>query len=155
MAFFAYISGHAIFSGYLNIIHLPGSGEMAIYCAALVGGCLGFLWVNAYPAQVFMGDTGALAIGAGLAAVAVLLKKEIFLLMLAGVPVMEVASVMIQRYYFKYTKKRYGEGRRVFLISPLHHHFEKSGIFEAKVTVRFWIIGILFLFLTLTSIKVR
>ncbi len=151
----AYITGHAIYSSYLNIIYLPGSGEIAVYCAALVGAALGFLWVNAHPAQVIMGDTGALALGAGLATVAILIKKELFLLMLGGIPVAEVASVMIQRYYFKYTRMRFGEGRRVFRMAPLHHHFELKGWPESQVVVRFWIIGILLLFLTMTTFKVR
>lgn len=155
MGVIAYFTGNAIYSNYLNIIYLPGSGEIAVYCAALVGAALGFLWVNAHPAQVIMGDTGALALGAGLATVAILLKKELFLLMLGGIPVAEVASVMIQRYYFKFTRIRYGEGRRVFKMAPLHHHFELKGWPESQVVVRFWIIGILLLFLTMTTFKVR
>jgi len=155
MGVIAYVTGHAIYSSYLNIIFLPGSGEIAIYCAALVGAALGFLWVNAHPAQVIMGDTGALALGAGLATVAILIKKELFLLMLGGIPVAEVASVMIQRYYFKFTRKRFGEGRRIFRMAPLHHHFELKGWPESQVVVRFWIIGILLLFLTMTTFKVR
>lgn len=155
MAIIAYITGHAVFSGYLNIMYLPGSGEIAVYCAALVGAALGFLWVNAHPAQVIMGDTGALALGAGLATVAILIKKELFLLMLGGIPVAEVASVMMQRYYFKFTRKKFGEGRRIFRMAPLHHHFELKGWPESQVVVRFWIIGILLLFLTMTTFKVR
>lgn len=155
MGLIAYITGNAIYSNYLSIVFLPGSGELAVYCSALLGAALGFLWVNAHPAQVIMGDTGALALGAGLAAVAILIKKELFLLMLGGIPVAEVASVMIQRYYFKFTRIRYGEGRRVFRMAPLHHHFELKGWPESQVVVRFWIIGILLLFLTMTTFKVR
>jgi len=155
LAVIAYVTGHALFSQYLNIIHLPGSGEVAVYCAALVGAALGFLWFNGKPAEIYMGDTGALALGAGLAAVAVVIKKELILLMLGGIPVAEAASVMLQRYYFKYTKKRFGEGRRIFRMAPIHHHFELLGWDESKVVVRFWIIGVLLLFLTMTTFKVR
>ncbi|MCF7810046.1 phospho-N-acetylmuramoyl-pentapeptide-transferase [bacterium] len=154
-AILAYISGHAVFSGYLNIFFLPGSGEIAVYCAAIIGAALGFLWFNAYPAQIFMGDTGALALGAGLGACAILIKKELFLLMLGGVLVVEALSVIIQRYYFKYTRKRFGEGRRFFRMAPIHHHFELLGWPESRVVVRIWIVGILLLFLTMTSFKVR
>jgi len=154
-AVLAYVTGHSIFSHYLNISYLPGSGEIAVYCAALVGAALGFLWFNAPPAQIFQGDTGALALGAGVATVSILIKKEIFLLMLGGVLVAEVLSVIVQRYYFKYTRKRYGTGRRILLCAPAHHHFELKGWSESQVVVRFWIIGILLLFLTMTSFKVR
>ncbi|MBM3329747.1 MAG: phospho-N-acetylmuramoyl-pentapeptide-transferase [Calditrichaeota bacterium] len=154
-AVLAYVSGHAVFSNYLNIIYLPGSGEIAVYCAAMIGAALGFLWWNAKPAQVFMGDTGALALGAGLATVAILIKKELFLIMLGGVLVAEVLSVIVQRYYFKYTRKRTGTGVRFFKMAPIHHHFELAGWPEQQVVVRFWIIGILLLFLTITSFKVR
>lgn len=155
LAGISYVTGHAVFSDYLNIIYLPGSGELTVYCAALIGAALGFLWFNAKPASVIMGDTGALALGAGLAAVAILIKKELFLLMLGGVPVAEVLSVMIQRYYFKFSRRRFGEGRRVFKMAPIHHHFELLGWPEQQVVVRFWIIGILLLFLTITTFKVR
>jgi len=151
----SYVTGHAVFSQYLNIIYLPGSGEITVYCAALIGAALGFLWFNAPPAKVYMGDTGALALGAGLATTAVLIKKELFLVMLGGIPVAEALSVLIQRYWFKYTRKRYGQGRRVFKMAPLHHHFELLGWPESLVVVRFWIIGILLLFVTMTSFKVR
>jgi phospho-N-acetylmuramoyl-pentapeptide-transferase len=154
-AVLAYISGHAVFSDYLNIFFLPGSGEIAVYCAAIIGAALGFLWFNAYPAQIFMGDTGALALGAGLASCAILIKKELFLLMLGGVLVIEALSVIIQRYYFKYTRLRFGEGRRFFRMAPVHHHFELLGWPESRVVVRIWIVGILLLFLTMTSFKVR
>lgn len=155
LAGLAYVTGHAIFARYLNIIFLPGSGEISIYCAALMGASLGFLWFNVTPAQVYMGDTGALSLGAGIATSAILIKKELFLFLLGGVLVAEVASVLIQRYWFKWTRKRYGEGRRVFRMAPLHHHFELGGWSEPQVVVRFWIVGILLLFLTMTSFKVR
>ncbi|MFC2150498.1 phospho-N-acetylmuramoyl-pentapeptide-transferase [Calditrichota bacterium] len=155
LAILAYITGHAVFSDYLNIIFLPGSGEIAVYCAALVGASLGFLWFNAPPAKIYMGDTGSLALGAGLGVVAILIKKELFLLILGGVPVVETMSVMIQRYWFKYTRMKTGEGKRVFKMAPIHHHFELRGWSESQVVIRFWIIGILLLFLTMTSFKVR
>ncbi len=154
-AVLSYVTGHAVFSGYLNIIFLPGSGEITVYCAAMVGAALGFLWFNAYPAQIFMGDTGALALGAGLGACAILIKKELFLLMLGGILVIEALSVIIQRYYFKYTKAQFGEGKRLFRMAPIHHHFELLGWPESRVVVRIWIVGILLLFLTMTSFKVR
>lgn len=154
-ALLSYVTGHAVFAGYLNIIFLPGSGEITVYCAAMIGAALGFLWFNAYPAQIFMGDTGALALGAGLGTSAILIKKELFLLMLGGVLVIEALSVIIQRYWFKYTKRRYGEGKRVFRMAPIHHHFELLGWPESRVVVRIWIIGIMLLFLTMTSFKVR
>ncbi len=155
LAVLAYISGHAVFSDYLNIIFLPGSGEIAVYCAALVGAALGFLWYNAPPARIYMGDTGALALGAGLGTVAILIKKELFLVILGGIPVIETLSVLIQRYWFKYTRKKYGEGRRIFKMAPIHHHFELLGWSESQVVIRFWIIAVLLLFLTMTSFKVR
>ncbi len=155
LAGISYVTGHAIFSDYLNIIYLPGSGEVTVFCAALLGAALGFMWFNAPPAQVYMGDTGALALGAGIAAVAIVIKKELFLVMLGGVPVAEALSVMIQRYYFKYTRKKFGQGRRVFRMAPIHHHFEMLGWPESQVVIRFWIIGILLLFLTMTTFKVR
>ncbi|HHE46804.1 MAG TPA: phospho-N-acetylmuramoyl-pentapeptide-transferase [Bacteroidetes bacterium] len=154
-AVLSYVTGHALFSRYLNIIFLPGSGEIAVYCAAMIGAALGFLWFNAYPAQIFMGDTGALALGAGLGTVAILTKKELFLLMLGGVLVIEALSVILQRYWFKYTRRRNGTGRRLFRMAPLHHHFELLGWPESRVVVRIWIVGILLLFLTMTSFKVR
>lgn len=154
-ALLSYVTGHAVFSSYLNIIFLPGSGEITVYCAAMVGAALGFLWFNAYPAQIFMGDTGALALGAGLGACAILIKKELFLLMLGGILVIEALSVIMQRYYFKYTKTQFGEGKRLFRMAPIHHHFELLGWPESRVVVRIWIVGILLLFLTMTSFKVR
>ncbi|GAB4376878.1 MAG: phospho-N-acetylmuramoyl-pentapeptide-transferase [Calditrichia bacterium] len=151
----AYVSGHVKFSDYLNIIYLPGSGELTVYCMALVGASMGFLWYNCYPAEIFMGDTGALALGSTLGALAVLIKKEILLVLIGGVFVAEALSVIIQTSYFKYTRKKYGEGRRIFKMAPIHHHFELKGWHEAKVVTRFWIIGILLALLTLTTFKVR
>jgi len=155
LAILAYISGNAIFSDYLNIIYLPGSGELVVYCTSILGASLGFLWYNAPPAKIYMGDTGSLALGAGIAAVSILIKKELFLLMLGGILVAESLSVISQRYYFKYTRKRTGTGKRLFRMAPIHHHFELMGWKETTIVVRFWIIGLLLLFLTLTSLKVR
>jgi len=151
----SYVTGHVKFSDYLNIIYLPGSGELTVYCMAVVGAAMGFLWYNAYPAQVFMGDTGALALGATLGAAAVLIKKEILLILIGGVFVAEALSVIIQTTYFKYTRKKYGTGKRIFRMAPIHHHFELQGWHEAKVVVRFWIIGILLALLSLTTFKVQ
>lgn len=151
----AYISGRADFSQYLNIFYLPGAGELTVYCAALIGAILGFLWFNARPAEVFMGDTGSLAMGAALGALAVLLRKEFLLPFAAAVFIIESISVIIQVRYFQYTKKKYGEGRRVFKMAPLHHHFELKGWDENKIVIRFWILGILFAMLTLTTFKIR
>lgn len=151
----SYVSGNVNFSDYLNIIYLPGSGELTVYCFAIVGASVGFLWYNAYPAQVFMGDTGALALGSTLGTLAVLLKKEILLILIGGVFVAETVSVILQTTYFKYTKKKFGEGRRIFKMAPLHHHFELLGWHESKVVTRLWIIGILLALLSLTTFKVR
>jgi len=151
----AYISGNVNFSNYLNIIYLPGSGELTVYCMAIFGAAIGFLWYNTYPAQVFMGDTGSLALGSALGAVAILLKKELLLLIIGGVFVLEVLSVIIQTTYFKYTRKKYGEGRRIFNMAPLHHHFELKGWHESKVVVRFLIVGILLALLSLTTFKTQ
>jgi len=155
LAIIAYVSGHAEWSKYLTIPFLKGNGELAIYCAALVGAALGFLWFNSYPAQVFMGDTGSLALGGVIGAMCVLLKKELLLPTLGGVFLMETLSVIIQRTYFKYTKKKYGEGRRVFKMAPIHHHFELLGWPEPKIVTRFYIIAILFMILSLATFKVR
>jgi len=151
----AYISGNVNFSNYLNIIYLPGSGELTVYCMAIFGAAIGFLWYNTYPAQVFMGDTGSLALGSALGAAAILLKKELLLLIIGGVFVIEVLSVIIQTTYFKYTRKKYGEGRRIFNMAPLHHHFELKGWHESKVVVRFLIVGILLALLSLTTFKTQ
>ncbi|MBW3468882.1 phospho-N-acetylmuramoyl-pentapeptide-transferase [Arthrospiribacter ruber] len=155
IAIFAYISGNAIFSQYLNVFFIPNSGELVIFCAAFVGACVGFLWYNAYPAQVFMGDTGSLMLGGVIAVLSLTLRKELLIPVLCGVFVIENVSVILQVGYFKYTKKKYGEGRRIFLMSPLHHHYQKKNIHESKIVVRFWIIGILLAIITLATLKLR
>ncbi|MBI4811549.1 MAG: phospho-N-acetylmuramoyl-pentapeptide-transferase [Ignavibacteriales bacterium] len=155
LAVISYVSGRADLSQYLTIPFLRGNGELSIYCAALVGASLGFLWFNAYPAQVFMGDTGSLALGGVIGALCVLIKKELLLPTLGGVFLMEVVSVIIQRTYFKYTKRRYGEGRRVFKMAPLHHHFEMLGWPEPKIVTRFYIVAILLMILSLATFKIR
>jgi phospho-N-acetylmuramoyl-pentapeptide-transferase len=155
LAVIAYISGHAEFSQYLTIPFLRGNGELAVYLAALVGASLGFLWYNSYPAQVFMGDTGSLALGGAIGAVFVLIKKELLLPTLGGIFLIETLSVIIQRGYFKYTKKKYGAGRRVFLMAPLHHHFELKGWPEPKIVTRFYIAAIILMILSLATFKVR
>jgi phospho-N-acetylmuramoyl-pentapeptide-transferase len=151
----SYVTGNILYSDYLNIIYLPGSGELTVYCLTIVGAAMGFLWYNTHPAEIFMGDTGSLALGSTLGAVAVLIKKEILLLLIGGIFVAETLSVIIQTSYFKYTRKKYGEGKRVFKMAPLHHHFELKGWPESKVVVRFWIMGILLALLTLATFKVR
>ncbi len=151
----SYVSGNAILSEYLTIPYLRGNGELAVYCAALVGAALGFLWFNAYPAQVFMGDTGSLALGGAVGGLCILIKKELLLPTLGGVFLAEAASVIIQRYYFKYTKRKYGEGRRFFRMAPVHHHFELLGWPEPKIVTRFYIIAILLMIVSLATFKVR
>ena len=151
----AYATGRLDYSDYLNIIYLPGTGELFIFCLALIGACIGFLWFNANPAKVFLGDTGSLAVGAALGTLAVLLKKEILLFMIGGVFVAESLSVMLQVYYFRYTKKENGVGKRIFRMAPLHHHFELMGWPENHVVVRFWIIGILLALISLTTFKIQ
>ncbi len=155
IAIFAYLSGNAIFSQYLNIMYIPNSGELVIFTAAFIGACVGFLWYNSYPAQVFMGDTGSLMLGGVIAVLALTLRKELLIPILCGIFLIENLSVMIQVGYFKYTKKKYGEGRRVFLMSPLHHHYQKKGIHESKIVTRFWIVGILLAVITLATLKLR
>lgn len=155
IAIFAYISGNAIFSQYLNIMYIPNSGELVIFASAFIGACVGFLWYNAYPAQVFMGDTGSLMLGGVIAVLALTLRKELLLPLMCGIFLLETTSVMIQVSYFKYTKKKYGEGRRVFLMSPIHHHYQKKNIPEAKIVTRFWIVGILLAVITLATLKLR
>ncbi|KYG72513.1 phospho-N-acetylmuramoyl-pentapeptide-transferase [Roseivirga echinicomitans] len=155
LAIFAYISGNAIFSDYLNVMFIPNSGELVIFCTAFVGACVGFLWYNSYPAQVFMGDTGSLSLGGIIAVLALVLRKELLIPVLCGIFVIENLSVIIQVSYFKYTKRKYGEGRRVFLMSPLHHHYQKKAMPEAKIVTRFWIIGILLAIITLATLKLR
>ena len=155
LGIFAYVSGRVDFSGFLNIMYLPGSGELTIFAASLVGGCLGFLWYNSHPATVFMGDTGSLAIGGAIGALALMIHKELLLPIICGVFVVETLSVIIQTTYFKYTKRKYGEGKRVYLMTPIHHHFEKKGWPESKIVVRFWIIAILLGIISLLTLKLR
>jgi phospho-N-acetylmuramoyl-pentapeptide-transferase len=155
LAIISYVSGNAIFANYLNIIFLPGSGELTVFVAALIGASLGFLWFNFYPAQVFMGDTGSLALGGAFGILAVLIKKELLIPILGGIFFLETVSVIIQRVYFKYTKRKYGEGRRVFKMAPIHHHFEMAGWPEPKIVVRFYIIAIILAIISLTSFKIR
>ncbi|MCF8254706.1 MAG: phospho-N-acetylmuramoyl-pentapeptide-transferase [Bacteroidia bacterium] len=155
LGIFAYISGNIIFSKYLNIMYIPHLEEMVIFSGALVGACVGFLWYNAYPAQVFMGDTGSLALGGIIAAFSIMVRKELLIPILCGIFLVENLSVMIQVSYFKYTRKKYGEGRRIFLMSPLHHHYQKQGFHESKIVTRFWIIGILLAIVTIITLKVR
>jgi phospho-N-acetylmuramoyl-pentapeptide-transferase len=151
----AYVSGNAIFAKYLNIMYIPNSGELVIFCAAFVGACIGFLWYNSFPAQVFMGDTGSLALGGIIAVLAIIVRKELLIPVLCGIFLVENLSVVMQVAYFKYTKKRYGEGRRIFKMSPLHHHYQKVGYHESKIVIRFWIIGILLAIITLATLKLR
>lgn len=151
----AYMSGNIISSNYIGILYLPGNGELAIYCTAIAGAALGFLWYNSYPAQVFMGDTGSLALGGAVATLSILVKKELLLPILGGIFFAETISVILQRYYFKYTKKKYGEGRRIFKMAPIHHHFEMKGIPEPKIVTRFYLIAILLAILTLATFKIR
>lgn len=155
LAILAYLSGRIDFSNYLNIMYIPNLGELVIFCTAFVGACLGFLWYNAYPAQVFMGDTGSLTLGGIIAVLALAVRKELLIPILCGIFLIENLSVMLQVSYFKYTKKKYGEGRRIFLMSPLHHHYQKKNIPEAKIVTRFWIVGILLAIITLATLKLR
>jgi len=155
IAILAYVSGRVDFSEYLNIMYIPNLGELVIFCTAFVGACLGFLWYNAYPAQVFMGDTGSLSLGGIIAVLAIAIRKELLIPILCGIFVIENLSVIIQVGYFKYTKKKYGEGRRVFKMSPLHHHYQKLDMPESKIVARFWIIGILLAVMTLATLKLR
>lgn len=155
LAIFAYISGRIDFSSYLNIMYIPNLSELVIFCTAFVGACLGFLWYNAYPAQVFMGDTGSLSLGGIIAVLALAVRKELILPLLCGVFLIENLSVIMQVSYFKYTKKKYGEGRRIFKMSPLHHHYQKMEIHESKIVTRFWIVGILMAILSLATLKLR
>ncbi|HEY0262161.1 MAG TPA: phospho-N-acetylmuramoyl-pentapeptide-transferase, partial [Chitinophagales bacterium] len=152
---FAYVSGNIIFADYLNIMYIPNVGELAIFIAAFIGACVGFLWYNAYPAEVFMGDTGSLAIGGIIATLAFAVRKELLIPVMCGIFLVENLSVMMQVSYFKYTKKKFGEGRRIFLMSPLHHHFQKLGMHESKIVSRFWIVGILLAVLSIITLKIR
>jgi phospho-N-acetylmuramoyl-pentapeptide-transferase len=155
LSIFCYLSGNIIFSDYLNILYIPNSGELVIYSFAFVGASIGFIWYNSYPAQVFMGDTGSLSIGAIIAVLAIIIKKELLLPILCGVFLIENLSVVIQVFYFKMTKNKSGEGKRIFLMAPLHHHYQKKGIHETKIVARFWMIGILLAILTLATLKLR
>lgn len=155
LAILAYVSSNVIFSNYLDIMYIPGSGELVIFCSAFVGACIGFLWYNAYPAQVFMGDTGSLSLGAIIAVLALTIRKELLIPVLCGIFLIENISVILQVSYFKYTRKKYGEGRRIFLMAPLHHHYQKKNLHEAKIVSRFWTIGILLAIITLATLKLR
>ena len=151
----AYVSGNTVFANYLNIMYIPNTGELVVFIAAYVGACVGFLWYNAYPAQVFMGDTGSLALGGIIASFAIAIRKELLIPILCGIFLIENVSVMLQVSYFKYTRKKYGEGRRIFKMSPLHHHYQKLGYHESKIASRFWIVGIMLAILTIVTLKLR
>jgi len=155
LGLFTFVSGNIIFSDYLNIMYIPNSGEMTVYIAAFVGALVGFLWYNAYPASVFMGDTGSLTIGGIIAVIAIAIRKELMIPVVCGIFLAENLSVIIQVSYFKYTKKKFGEGRRIFLMSPLHHHYQKKGYHESRIVTRFWIVGILLAIFSLVSLKLR
>ena len=152
---FVYVSGNYVFADYLNVMYIPNLGELSIFVGAFVGACIGFLWYNAYPAQVFMGDTGSLALGGIIASLAIIVRKEWLIPIFCGVFLVENLSVIIQVGWFKYTKKKYGEGQRVFLMSPLHHHFQKKGFHENKIVIRFWIITILLVVASIATLKIR
>lgn len=151
----AYVSGNTIIADYLNIFYLPNTAELVIFSGCFLGGCIGFLWYNTYPARVFMGDTGSLTLGGIIAAMAILLRKELLIPVLCGIFLIENLSVIVQVYYFKYTKRKYGEGRRIFLMAPIHHHFQKKGYHEAQIVTRFWIVGIMLAVLTIITLKIR
>ncbi len=155
IAILAYLSGRTDFSDYLNVMYIPNLGELVIFCTAFVGACLGFLWYNAYPAQVFMGDTGSLTLGGVITVLALAVRKELLIPILCGIFLVENISVILQVSYFKYTRKKYGEGRRIFLMAPLHHHYQKKNIHEAKIVTRFWIVGILLAIISLATLKLR
>ena len=155
LGLFAFVSGNILLANYLNIMYIPFLGELFVFAGAFVGACIGFLWYNSYPAQVFMGDTGSLMLGGVIAALAIIVRKELLIPILCGIFLVENLSVMIQVSYFKYTKKKYGEGRRIFLMSPIHHHYQKKGFHEAKIVTRFWIIGIILAVLTIITLKLR
>lgn len=155
LAVLAYVSSHVRFADYLDVMYIPFAEELVVFIAAFVGACIGFLWYNAYPAKVFMGDTGSLAIGGIIAVFAIAIRKELLIPVLCGVFLIENLSVIMQVSYFKFTKKKFGEGRRIFLMAPLHHHYQKKGIHEAKIVARFWIIGILLAVITIVTLKLR
>lgn len=155
LAVFAYVSGNTIFSDYLNIMYIPDSGELVVFIGAFIGACVGFLWYNSYPAQVFMGDTGSLALGGIIAVFALAIRKELLIPVFCGVFLIENISVMLQVGYFKYTKKKTGEGKRIFLMAPLHHHYQKKGFHESKIVSRFWIVGVMLAILSIVTLKLR
>ena len=155
LAILAWLSGNAIYSNYLNIMHIPNAGELVIFAGAFIGATLGFLWYNSYPAQVFMGDTGSLALGGIIAVFAVVIRKELLIPILCGIYLFESISVILQVSWFKRTKRRYGEGRRIFLMSPIHHHYQKKGYPEPKIVTRFWIVGIMLAVITVVTLKIR
>jgi phospho-N-acetylmuramoyl-pentapeptide-transferase len=155
LAILAYVSGNTVIADYLNIMYIPNSGELVVFAGAFVGACVGFLWYNSFPAQVFMGDTGSLAIGGIIAVFAIMIRKELLVPLLCGIFLLESLSVIIQVSWFKFTKKRFGEGRRVFLMAPLHHHYQKKGFHEAKIVTRFWIIGIMLAIMAIITLKLR
>jgi len=152
---FAYLGGNIIYSGYLNIMYIPYSGELTVFMSAFIGACIGFMWYNSYPAQVFMGDTGSLTLGGILAVFGIIIRKEFLIPLLCGIFLIENLSVVLQVGWFKYTRRRYGEGRRIFLMAPLHHHFQKKGFPEPKIVTRFWIVGIILAVLTIATLKMR
>jgi phospho-N-acetylmuramoyl-pentapeptide-transferase len=155
LGLFAYASGNLLLADYLNIMYIPNLGEVSIFIAAMIGACIGFLWYNTFPAQVFMGDTGSLALGGIIASLAIIVRKELMIPIFCAVFLIENLSVMLQVGYFKYTRKKYGEGRRIFLMSPLHHHYQKKGFHESKIAVRFWIVTLLFVVFAILSLKIR
>ena len=152
---FAWVSGNIFFANYLDVMYIPNSGEMVVYISAFAGALIGFLWYNTYPAQIFMGDTGSLTIGGIIAVIAIATRKELLIPVLAGIFIVENLSVVMQVFYFKYTRKKYGEGRRIFKMAPLHHHYQKSGYHESKIVVRFWVVGIMLAVLTIITLKIR
>ena len=155
LVLFCYVSGNIIAADYLNIMYIPDSGELVIYMSAFVGACVGFMWYNSFPAQVFMGDTGSLSLGGIIAVVAILIRKELLIPILCGIFLIENLSVLIQVSYFKYTRKKFGEGKRIFKMAPIHHHFQKKGIHESKIVTRFWIVGVMLAILTVVTLKLR
>jgi phospho-N-acetylmuramoyl-pentapeptide-transferase len=155
LAIFAFVSGNALLADYLDVMFIPDSGELVIFCTAFVGACIGFLWYNSYPAQVFMGDTGSLALGGIIAVLALIVRKELLIPVLCGVFLVENLSVIVQVSWFKYTRRKYGEGRRLLRMSPLHHHYQKLGYHESKIVSRFWIVGIMLAVITLVTLKLR
>ena len=155
LAIFAYVSGNSIFSGYLNIMYIQGLEELTVFSAAMIGACIGFLWFNTFPAQIFMGDTGSLTLGGLIGILAIIMRKELLIPLLCGIFLLESISVLLQIGYFKYTRIRYGEGKRIFLMAPIHHHYQKKGFPESKIVARFWIVGIILAVITFITLKLR